>query len=174
MDLEETKRAIDERIVHNERLRNDQIENGEDAEEDYAAACQELLRERSELKMKIEALLQLGEAGANLRSLEDAEQRLADVRASVAAVKSSENGTSQQKETQPNSQQKEHHGHNADDSQEPQNGTRVLPIEEMSIHSQGGKNKSNKTSVISITSSARRVMQLELKTLMSTKNCKSG
>ena len=35
----------------------------------------------------------------------------------------------------------------------------------MSIHSQGGKNKSNKTSVISETSSARRVMHLGLKAL---------
>ena len=35
----------------------------------------------------------------------------------------------------------------------------------MSIDSQGGKNKSNKTSVISKTSSARRVMHLELKAL---------
>ena len=61
--LGEKERAIDERIVHNEKLRDERIENGEDAEEDYAASCQELLQERSELKMKIEALLKSGEAG---------------------------------------------------------------------------------------------------------------
>ena len=74
LDLEEKKRAIDERIVHNEKLSNERIENGEDAEEDYAAACQELLQKRSDLKMKIEALPKSGETGAILRSLEEAEQ----------------------------------------------------------------------------------------------------
>ena len=69
LDLEEKKRAIDEKIAHNEKLRNERIENGEDAEEDYAAACQELLQERSDLKLKIEALLKSGETGAILRSL---------------------------------------------------------------------------------------------------------
>ena len=165
LDLEEKKRAIDERIAHNEKLRDERIENGEDAEEDYAAACQELLQERSDLKLKIEALLKSGETGAILRSLEDAEQRLADVRASVAADKSSKNGTSPQKEPQPDDEQNEHDGHNADDSQEPSNGARSLPIEELSIHSRSERAKSNKTSVISKTSSARRVMHLELKAL---------
>ena len=165
MDLEEKKRAIDKRIAHNEKLRDERIENGEDAEEDYAAACQELLQERSDLKLKIEALLKSGETGAILRSLEDAEQRLADVRASVAADKSSKNGTSPQKEPQPDDEQKEHDGHNAEDSQEPRNGARSLPIEELSIHSRSERAKSNKTSVISKTSSARRVLHLELKTL---------
>ena len=100
-----------------------------------------------------------------MRSLEDAEKRLADVRASVAADKSSKNGTSPQKEQQPDNEQKEHDGHNADDSQEPQNGARSLPIEEMSIYSRSERAKSNKISVISKTSSARRVMHLELKAL---------
>ena len=165
LDLEEKKRAIDERIAHNEKLRDERIENGEDAGEDYAAACQELLQERSDLKLKIEALLKSGGTGAILRSLEDAEQRLADVRASVAADKSSKNGTSPQKEPQPDDEQKEHDGHNAEDSQEPRNGARSLPIEELSIHSRSERAKSNKTSVISKTSSARRVLHLELKAL---------
>ena len=165
LGLEEKKRAIDERIAHNEKLRDERIENGEDAEEDYAAACQEMLQERSDLKLKIEALLKSGEAGAIFRSLEDAEQRLADIRASVAADKSSKNGTSPQKEPQPDDEQKEHDGHNADDSQEPRNGARSLPIEELSIHSRSERAKSNKTSVISKTSSARRVLHLELKAL---------
>ena len=165
LDLEEKKRAIDEKIAHNEKLRDERIENGEDAEEEYAAACQELLQERSDLKLKIEALLKSGETGAILRSLEDAEQRLADVRASVAADKSSKNGTSPQKEPQPDDEQKEHDDHNAEDSQEPRNGARSLPIEELSIHSRSERAKSNKTSVISKTSSARRVLHLELKAL---------
>ena len=100
-----------------------------------------------------------------MRSLEDAEQSLADVRESVVADKPSKNNTSPQKDPQPDNEQKEHDEHNADDSQEPQNGARPLPIKEMSIHSQGGKNKNNKTSVISKTSSARQVMHLELKAL---------
>ena len=165
LDLEEKKRAIDERIAHKEKLRDERIENGEDAEEDYAAACQELLQERSDLKLKIEALLKSGETGAILRSLEDAEQRLADVRASVAADKSSKNGTSPQKELQPDDEQKERDSHNAEDSQEPRNGARSLPIEELSIHSRSERAKSNKTSVISKTSSARRVLDLEIKAL---------
>ena len=165
LDLEEKKRAIDERIAHNEKLRNKRIENGEDAEEDYAAACQELLQERSDLKLKIEALLKSGETGAILRSLEDAEQRLADVRASVAADKSSKNGTSPQKEPQPDDEQNEHDGYNADDGQERNKCARSLPIEELSIHSRSKRTKSNKTSVISKTSSARRVLDLEIKAL---------
>ena len=129
------------------------IENGEDAEADYAAACQELLQERSDLKLKIEALLKSGEAGAILRSLEDAEQRLADVRASVPADKSSRNVTSPQKEPKPDDEQNEENGHNADDGQEREKGTRSLPIEELSIHSRSKRTQSNKTSVISKTSS---------------------
>ena len=76
--------------------------------------------------MKIEALLKSGETGAILRSVEDAKERLADVRASVAAEKSSKNGTSPQKEPQPDNEQKEHDGHNADDSQDPRNGARRI------------------------------------------------
>ena len=107
LDLEEKKRAIDEKIVQNEKLCGKRIENSEDAEADYAAACQELLQERSDINLKIEVLLKSGEAGAILRSLEDAEQRLADVRASVAADKSSKNGTSPQKKPEPDDEQKE-------------------------------------------------------------------
>ena len=140
-------------------MRDERIENGEDAEEVYAAACQKLLQEKSDLKMKIEALLKSGESGDILRSLEDAEQRLADTRASVAADKHSKNGTSPQKEPQPDNEPKEHDGHNVDDSHEPR--ARSLPIEEKSIHSRSERAKSNKTSVISKTSSARRVMHFD-------------
>ena len=130
-------------------MRYKRIENVEDVEEGHATAYQELLQKRSDFKMKIEALLKSGEPGAFLRSLEDAEQRLADVRGSVAADKSSKTGTSPQKEPQPDDEQKEHDGHNADDSQERQNGARSQPIEELSIHSRGDRTKSNKTSVVS-------------------------
>ena len=165
LDLDEKKRAIDRLMDSNKKLREDSIADGKIVdEEDYAAACQELLQKRSDIKTKIEDLLKTGEGGAILRSLEDAEQRLADVRASVAADKP-KNGTSPQKEPQPDDEQKEHDGHNAEDSQEPRNGARSLPIEELSIHSRSERAKSNKTSVISKTSSARRVLHLELKAL---------
>ena len=138
------------------KLREDSIANGKNVdEEDYAAACQELLQKRSDIRTQIEALPKSKDKGAISRSLENAEQRLADIRASVsvAADKSSKNGTSPQKEPQLDDEQKEHNDHNADDNQEPQIGARSLPIEEMSIHLQGGKNKSNKTSMFSKKSS---------------------
>ena len=164
LDLDEKKRAIDKLMVSNEKLREDSIANGNDAnEKDYAAACQELLHKRSDIKTKIEALLKPGDEGAILRSLEDAEQRLADARLNSAADKFSKNGTSSQKETQPDDEQKRHDdGHIADDRREPRNRARSVQLEEMSIDSQGDKTKSNKTSVISKTSSARRVLHLEL------------
>ena len=107
-----------------------------------------------------------GDQGAILRSLEDAEQRLADARVNSAADKSSKNGTSPQKEPQSDNEQKGHNdGHNADDRQEPRNRARSLQIEELSIHSHGDRTKSNKTSVMSKSSSARRVIDLELNAL---------
>ena len=167
LDPDEKKRAIDKLMVNNEKLREDSIANGNDAnEEDYAAACQEFLQKRSDIKTKIEALLKSGDEGAILRSLEDAEQRLADARVNSAADKFSKNGTSSQKETQPDNEQKGYDdGHIADDRREPRKRARSLQLEEMSIDSQGDKTKSNKTSVISKTSSARRVLHLELKAL---------
>ena len=166
LDLDEKKRAIDRLMDSNKKLREDSIANGKIVdEEDYAAACQELLQKRSDIKTKIEDLLKTGEGGAILRSLEDAEQRLADVRASVAADKSSRNGTSPQKEPEPDEEQKEDNGHNADDSQERNKCARSLPIDELSIHSRSKRTKSNKTNVISKTSSARRFLDLELKSL---------
>ena len=166
LDLDEKKRAIDKLMVSNEKLREDSIANGKVVdEEDYAAACQELLQKRSDIKTKIEDLLKSGEGGAILRSLEDAEQRLADARVNSTADKSSKNCTSPQKEPQPDDEQKEDDDHIGDDSQEPRNRARSLQIEEMSINSQGDKTKSNKTSLISKTSSARRVLHLELKAL---------
>ena len=164
LDLDEKKRAIDRLMDSNEKLREDSIANGNDAnEEDYVAACQELLQKRSDIKTKIEALLKSGDEGAILRNLEDAEQRLADARVNSAAYNHSKNGTSPQKEPEPDNEQKEHNGHNADEGQEREKGTRSLPIEELSIHSRSKRTKSNKTSVISKTSSARRVLYLKVK-----------
>ena len=124
-------------------MSNKRIENGEDVSEDYAAACQELLQERSDLKLKIEALLKSGEAAAVLRSLEDAEQRLTDLRASVAADKCSKNGTSPQKEPQPGNEEREHNDHNRYGSQKPKNEARSQPIEELSIRFRIDKTQSN-------------------------------
>ena len=167
LDLDEKKCAINKLMVSNEKLREDSIANGKVVdEEDYAAACQELLQKRSDIKTKIEDLLKTGEGGATLRSLEDAEQRLADAqRVNSAADKSSTKGTSPRKEPEPDDEQKELDGHNADDGQEREKGTRSLPIEELSIHSRSKRTKSNETSVISKTSSATRVIDLELNAL---------
>ena len=66
---------------------------------------------------------------------------------------------------QPDDKQKELDGHNKDDRQNSRNGARSQPIEELSIHSQGDKTKSNKTSVFSKTSSVRRILVLEMKAL---------
>ena len=107
LDLDEKKCAINKLMVSNEKLREDSIANGKVVdEEDYAAACQELLQKRSDIKTKIEDLLMTGEGGAILRSLEDAEQRLADARVNSAADKSSTKGTSPRKESEPDDEQK--------------------------------------------------------------------
>ena len=119
--------------IRNEKLLEDSIAEGKNVdEEDYAAACLEMLQKRSDIKTQMEALLKSGDEGAILRSLEDAEQRLADVRASVAADKSSKDGTSPQKEPQSDNERKENNNHNVNGSQKPTNETRSQPIEEMS------------------------------------------
>ena len=57
-------------MISNEKLRKDWIANNKDVdEEDYPAACQDLLQKRSDIKTKIEALLKLGDEGAISRSL---------------------------------------------------------------------------------------------------------
>ena len=67
LDLEEKKRAIDERMVSNEKLREDSIANSKNVDdEDYATACQELLEKRSDIKTQIEALLKSRDHGAIL------------------------------------------------------------------------------------------------------------
>ena len=93
IDLEEKKRAIDERKVSIKKLQDDSIANGKY----YVAASQELLQKSSDIKTKIEGLRKSGDKGAILRSLEDAEQRLADARANSSANKTSKNSTTTQK-----------------------------------------------------------------------------
>ena len=147
-------------------MREDSIANGKVVdEEDYVAACQELLQKRFDIKTKTETLLKSGDEGAILRSLEYAEQRLADARVNSAADKSSKNGTSPQKEPQPDDEQKRHCDNKMNDSQKSKNEARSLAIEALSMHSRSDKTKSSKTSVISRTSSARRVLHLELQAL---------
>ena len=147
-------------------MREDSIADSKNVnEEDYATACQELLEKRSDIKTQIEDLLKSRKQEAILRSLEDAEQRSADVRANVAADKSSKTSTSPQMEPQPDDELREPNGPNADDSQKPRNEASSQPIEELSIHSRGDKTKSNKTSVFSRTSSIRRILDLEIKAL---------
>ena len=98
LDLEEKKRGVDQLFVSNRELRDEVIANGKNPnEKDYATACQKFLQQRSDLKIKIEALVKLGEAGAILRRLDDAELRLADVRVNSEEEKSCNNGTSPQK-----------------------------------------------------------------------------
>ena len=107
LDLEDQKRAVDEKMGSNEKLRDDKIKNGENVEEaDYAAACQKLLRKWSYIKTKSLALLKSRDERASSGTLEDAEQRLADVRANSAADKSLENGTSPPKDQKLDDEQK--------------------------------------------------------------------
>ena len=49
--------------------------------------------------------------------------------------------------------------------QDPESGARSLPIEKLDISSQMGETKSKRSSVISKTASAQRVLHLELKAL---------
>ena len=64
LDLDKTKRAIDERMVSNEKMRENSIANSKNVdEEDYATACRELLEKRSDIKTQIEALLKSRDQG---------------------------------------------------------------------------------------------------------------
>ena len=74
---------------------------------------------------KIEALLKLGDEGAILRMLS---------RPNLVPDKSSESGTSPQKEPHPDDDRKEFDDYNADKSQGPRIGARSLQVEKLSIH----------------------------------------
>ena len=70
LDNEEKEHAVDETMRSNEKLRNGKLANGEEVdEEENAAASQELLRNRSNIKAIIDSLLKSGVDGAILRSL---------------------------------------------------------------------------------------------------------
>ena len=95
LDRDEKKRAVDQLMISNKKLREDSIAEGKNVDEkDYAAVCQALLQKRSDIETNIEAVLKVGDEGAFLRRLEDAEQRRAEARANSVANKSVENGTS--------------------------------------------------------------------------------
>ena len=100
-----------------------------------------------------------------MRSLEDAAQRLAYVRVKSATDKTRSCTTSPQKNQTPDDEQTIQKARKLDEDQEPESGAIFLPIEEMDISSPSGKTKSNRNSVISKTSSVRRVLRLELKSL---------
>ena len=74
---------------------------------------------------KIEALLNVGDEGAILRMLS---------RANLVPDKSGKNGTSRQKEPQPDDERKELDGYNADKSHGRRIGAGSLQVEELSIH----------------------------------------
>ena len=97
-----------------------------------------------------------------MRTLEDAEQRRADARANSAADKSTNIGTTT-RGTGARRREKQLDGHNADERQDPRSEAKSLQKEKLSIHSQGDKTKSSKTSEFSETSNVRRVLALELK-----------
>ena len=115
--------------------------------------------------MKIEALLKSGDAGATLRSLEHAEQRLKDVRVNSATDKMRSRSTSPQREATSDYGPALQEAPKADEDQEPGSRARSLPFEELDISPQLRKIKSNRTSLISESSSLQRVLHFELKAL---------
>ena len=121
--------------------------------------------EMSDFKTKIEALLKLGDEGAILRSLEDAERRRAEAHTNSVKDKSSKNSTTPQKNPEPDDEQKDCDGHNADGSQDPRLRGRSMQTEELCLRSKGDKTKSNQTSVYSKRSSVRRNLDLQLNAL---------
>ena len=140
-------------------MRNEAIANGKETnEEDYTAACQDMLRTRSDIKTKIEAPLKSGDAGAFLRSLEDAEQRLADARVNSTAGESCKSGASPQKESELPTVEKEHENQKLDDYRE----SKSLPKEGLNIRD---RTQSNRTSISSKSTTTKRVMLLDLEAL---------
>ena len=103
-----------------------------------------MLQKRSAIKTKVEVLLKSGDEGDVLQSLEDAEQRRAEAHANSATDKSTKNGTSPQKEQQPDDEQNELDGHDADERQDPRSDAKSLQREELSIHRMVTKPKATK------------------------------
>ena len=116
-----------------------------------------MLQNGSGIKTTIETPLKSGDEGAILRSPEDAEQRLAEARANrqqrnpVKMVPHHKSNRNQGTSTQPGDKQKELDAHNAEERQEPRNVAKSLQKEELSIHSQSDKTKSNENPVFSKT-----------------------
>ena len=110
--------------------------------------------------MKSEALLESRDAGNFLRRLEDAEQRPAEVGVNPAkneTRKCSKCSFWPKEETELDNKLEEHEVEKANDDQQRGRGARSLQLVKRDKTSQMVKTKSTKTSVISNTSSARRV-----------------
>ena len=126
------------KMVSNEKLRDNESQTAETS-----------TKKRSDVKTKVEALLTFINARLLLRSLGDAEQRLADVRLNSTADKSRKSG------------QKEREDQKSDHYQEPRSVPKSLPIGGLCSHSQRPRTKSNRTSVCSKSSTTKQVMLLE-------------
>ena len=167
LQLQNSKEKCDEMIEKNE----DEIEKNRDAlcnSEDYKALLEsneETLKRRAEIVVEMNGLLKPGGVTSIYRELHRMEGVLARAHVNWQEQQLKSRDTSPQKEPEPDEELKEDNGHNSDDSQERNKCARSLPIEELSIHSRSKRTKSNKTSVISKSSSARRVLDLELNAL---------
>ena len=96
---------------------------------------------------KKEVCLKLGDTGAILRRLEDAEQRLADVRVNAAADKTRSCTISPQKKPTLDDEQRRQDTRESDEGLVTWKGARSLPIGELDITLVLGKIKSDTTSV---------------------------
>ena len=167
LQLQNSREKCDEMIEKNE----DEVEKNRDAlcnSEDYKALLEsneETLEKRAEIVVEMNGMLKPRGDTSIYRELHRLEGILARAHVNWQEQQLKSRNTSPQKEPQRDDEQNEDNGHNADDSQERNKCARSLPIEELSIHSRSKRTKSNKTSVISKSSSARRVLNLELNAL---------
>ena len=150
LQLQNSKEKCDEMIEKNE----DEIEKNRDAfcnSEDYKALIEsneETLKRRAEIVVEMNGMLKPGRDNSIYRELHRMEGILSRAHVNWQEQQLKSRDTSPQKKPQPDDEQNEDNGHNADDGQERKKGTRSLPIEQLSIHSRSKRTKSNKTSVI--------------------------
>ena len=167
LQLQNCKENCDEMIEKNEY----DVEKNRDAfcnSEDYKALLEnneEALKRRAEIVVEMNGLLKPGGDTSIYRELHRMEGILARAHVNWQELQLKSRDNSPQKEQEPDEEQKGDNGHNADDSQERSKYARSLPIEKLSIHSRSKRTKSNKTSVVSNTSSERRILDLEIKDL---------
>ena len=165
--LKKCKENCDEMIEKNE----DEIKKNRDAlcnSEDWKTLLKNseiTLKRRAEIVVEMNEMLKPGGDTSIYRGLHRMEGIIARAHVNWQEQQLNCRDTSPQKDKEVDYELTELDGHNKDDSQEPRNGLRSQPIEELSIHSQGDKTKSNKTSVFSKTSSVSRVLDFELNAL---------